>query len=140
MRRGILAALLAVLAAPAAAQNAATFNEWVCVASPGELFDITFDNGTLRVNNISIGDAKSFDTGRSEVKVTYSASNRSDEKAALSVEFAVRGQDPVALALSASPITGAVPPKSTEQVSETTLTPSSAATNEAGDICVRLTD
>lgn len=137
VRQGaIVAILLNALAMPA--QASSTFGEWVCVRSPSELFDISFDDGVYRANNISVTEVDDFLLGVPTINLTASASNRTGKDTGISVELVsyAQGDEMPLFVASARPAFGKVGTGSTEELKSVIFAPGGILT-KAAKSCVR---
>ncbi|MDQ0314862.1 hypothetical protein [Amorphus orientalis] len=128
---------LAASFGPAAADTHA-FGEWICVETSAELFDVVIDDGSHRVNNLSIVEGVNRLSGATVLRLSASVSNRSDAKSPISIEAVGRpesGDHPI-FAVSATPPFGQISGGETEELKKDIVV-SPGTIGEAKDTCVR---
>jgi hypothetical protein len=119
MRLSYAAVAAAVIASSSASGQSPQIGEWICVASPDALFNLSFDAPKARINNFSLSESEAWMTDRYRVlALTAAASNRSAEPISMSVELigADQNNDPV-FAVTAEPGMGMVSAGKTEDIS-----------------------
>lgn len=82
---------------------------WTCVRSADDLFQMNYDQGGVRLNNITIASRQDMFSGHSIIEMRAAVSNRSPYRASVSVQLAGFDEnDELVLAISMRELFGSV--------------------------------
>jgi hypothetical protein len=144
-------AFLAIVAAAIpgsihAQENPTSFGVWHCVSNPDELFNLSIQDGGVRVNNFSLSEGPDFMSGGApKIQFSASASNRTTSNAMMSIEvFGVQkltGQDnsgynSISFVVSAAPLFGMLSAGKSGDISDSIHT-TAGTLAKVEEVCVR---